>query len=153
MFSANVILIVMGLVFTIVGSVCRSKSGKAGIVSNSSVESVSIGIIFIGVLLLVAAFMLSIGPASQKEMVAKFALPITLILSIVLVVMSIVALASKDLKDEGTTDQKSAKKNLKVMFGVILALSLVNVIAMGVAIKKESSEGGISNRFGFDFEF
>ena len=151
MFSANVILIVMGLVFTIVGSICRSKSGKAGIVSNSSVESVSIGIIFIGVLLLVAGVVLSIGPESQKEMVAKFALPITLILSIVLVVMSSVALASKDLKDEGTTDQKSAKKNLKVMFGVILALSLVNVIAMGVAIKKESSEGG--KRFGFDFEF
>ena len=151
MFSANVILIVMGLVFTIVGSVCRSKSGKAGIVSNSSVESVSIGIIFIGVLLLVAGVVLSIGPESQKEMVAKFALPITLILSIVLVVMSSVALASKDLKDEGTTDQKSAKKNLKVMFGVILALSLVNVIAMGVAIKNESSEGG--KRFGFDFEF
>ena len=151
MFSANVILIVMGLVFTIVGSICRSKSGKAGIVSNSSVESVSIGIIFIGVLLLVAGVVLSIGPESQKEMVAKFALPITLVLSIVLVVMSSVALASKDLKDEGTTDQKSAKKNLKVMFGVILALSLVNVIAMGVAIKNESSGGG--KRFGFDFEF
>ena len=156
MLSATNVLIIMGVVFIILGGVSRSQCGKAGIVSNSSVESVAIGIVIIGLLLL---FM---GSIAGIESVSKWALPVSLLLSIVLVIMTSVALGSKDLKTMlgNTPAQVTAKRNIKIMYGVILALALVNVLVVGGAIYKKGSmfqfgsvEGNISSKFGFDFEF
>lgn len=156
MLSVTNVLLLMGVIFMIVGGVSRSKCGKAGIVSNSAVESVAIGIAVIGLLLFIMGVMLKTGSDSNKEAVSKWALPASLLLSIILVIMSGFALGSKDLKAStmDTPAQKSAKSGLMWMFGVILALSLINVLVVGgVMYKGGSIEGGISSQFGFDFEF
>ena len=162
MFSVTNVLLLMGLVFTIVGGVSHSKVGKTGIKAGSPVENVVLVLILIGILLFIFGLMLKVGDLPNKEYykesVAKFALPLSLGLSVVLVIMTSVALGNKDLKNiEGTTEQKDAKKNLKIMFGVILGLSLVNVLVIGgVMLKgmpKNTVEGNISSKFGFDFEF
>jgi hypothetical protein len=146
----------MGVIFMIVGGVSRSKAGAAGIVSNSPVESVAIGIAVIGLLLFIMGVMIKfLDNSNTKNAVAKWALPASLVLSIILVIMSGFALGSKDLKASGmdTPAQKSAKSNLMWMFGVILALSLINVLVVGGVMKNGGIEGSIASRFGFDFEF
>jgi len=157
MLSVSYVLILMGVVFMILGGVSRTLGGKAGIISNSPVESVAIGIAIIGILLFFLGIMLTAGSESQKATVAKWALPASMLLSIVLAIMSGLAVAGKDVKfsEQESADQKAAKKHLTMMFGVILALSIVNVLVIGggMMYKGGSIEGGISSRFGFDFEF
>lgn len=151
MLSVTNVLLLMGVIFMIVGGVSRSKVGKAGIVSGSAVDNVAVGIAVIGLILFFFGIILMKGGDSIKESTSKFSLMASLVLSVVLVIMTSVALGSKDLKTSGSSEQDSAKKNLKVMFGVILALSLVNVLVVGGYMR--SVEGGISKKFGFDFEF
>ena len=157
MLSVTNVLLLMGFIFTLVGALSRSKAAKAGIKVGSQVDNVVMGIIVIGLLLFLMAAILEINSISSTKIpIPKAALlGVSLVLSIVLVVMSGVVLASKDLKDSGrsseTTDSKNAKKNLKAMFVAILVLAIINVFAISGLMK--TVEGDISSRFGFDFEF
>lgn len=156
-----ILIITMGIVYMIVGGMSRSTAGKAGIVTNSSVENVSVGIVIMGLLLLLVGGMLMFADEESKKKAASWVLPSALALSVITLIMTLVGAVSKDLDTKtGTPDQIDAKKNLKMKFWLIFALSMVTVVVVGGMMynehkekKEKTVEDDLTAKFGFDFEF